>query len=588
MSKFVYVCGINEKEIYYSEERGEFYSVDSGFFGKETAEDFEVASDFFTPEQLENLESVRVTDERELESFKYTYNLIKKYDKKHSSKIYKIIDSIKDDLSIPAVRKDIFKYFATSCVFTIIVILVYFQTEQLRENLRNKYEEKIDRYREEHQNDETHMTAFLQAIEENNTITEELKDILRNDFSILVESDIYIPDTLVLYKFKTKAICSRLASADFTNCDEGNYTEVLAYILFNEKDIVATSLALELDEYANGRVPSTQSILFGSLYTKDKTSLLNDIFNNGTNQFALDMAEIYDVDKKDIKELLNVLKRYTEASTEEEKNIELESFYAKLAKILSSYYRDKTNLNEIDQFILASQVYNGKFQVSNNLFSDILTINYDDSKYGPYALYYDCQTGNDVSQTIYFDKLVKLIKEKGNNLDYNDKDVRFLLYLTILACEDELYYYVDEVTSCVTPEELAQKIYDRVFSLEDGFTNIKPQFLYAYFSNGNICYNDILKEVNSPNDDAFSLALFVEYNKCMRKDIEAGNLSEEEYKSRLEILFGWGNKDKVEAYGLLFKALEADTSLFSELKLNPFIFDYANDGVKKYIYVPED
>jgi len=386
------------------------------------------------------------------------------------------------------------------------------------------------------------MTAFLQAIEENNTITEELKDILRNDFSILVESDIYIPDTLVLDKYKTKAICSRLASADFTNCDEGNYTEVLAYILFNEKDIVATSLALELDEYANGRVPSTQSILFGSLYTKDKTSLLNDIFNNGTNQFALDMAEIYDVDKKDIKELLNVLKRYTEASTEEEKNIELESFYAKLAKILSSYYRDKTNLNEIDQFILASQVYNGKFQVSNNLFSDILTINYDDSKYGPYALYYDCKTGNDV----------------------------------------------DEVTSCVTPEELAQKIYDRVFSLEDGFTNIKPQFLYAYFSNGNICYNDILKEVNSPNDDAFSLALFVEYNKCMRKDIEAGNLSEEEYKSRLEILFGWGNKDKVEAYGLLFKALEADTSLFSELKLNHFIFDYANDGVKKYIYVPED
>ncbi|MDE5631080.1 MAG: hypothetical protein K2I70_05715, partial [Bacilli bacterium] len=333
--------------------------------------------------------------------------------------------------------------------------------------------------------DEEHLNAFLAAIASNSTINEELKEVLKKDFETLVESKVYIPDSFAFKRYTTDGICSRLMSTDFSDYDETNYTEVLAYILFNNNDIVASSLACELDECANNRQASIQSILFGSLYTEDKDGLLNAIFNHGTSEFAKDLAEVYNVDKKEITSLLKLINDYNNAKTDEERKSIESSFYAKLAPIMSNYYHNN-NIKEIDKFILASQVYNGNFKYINNLFSDTLTITYEDPDYGVYNLYYDTQTGTDISQAVYFEKLVRLIQEKGNNLDYNDPDSRFLLYLTITACEDKLYYYTNEVTNCLTPRDLAQEIMARVFSIDDGFTNINPQVLYAYFSTGKI------------------------------------------------------------------------------------------------------
>ncbi len=588
MSKFVYVGGFNNKEIYYSEERCEFYAVDDNFFNLTEPRDFEVPSSYFTPEKLEELASVRVTNESELKSFTYMYKLVKKYQKCES--LYKVRDKIRDTASSisPEMRKDIYKCFGTSFIFTLIVILAYIKTAPLRENLTASFEASVDKFYEENQNDEENLKSFNAAIDANSTISEELKVALKADFKVLVESDIYIPHIIWSKKYRVDGICERIANTDFTNYDESNYTEVLAYILFKNKDIIATSLSHQLDECANTREPSASSILFGSMYTEDKTGLLNDVFNFGTDKYIDNMAAYYNADKKDIKELVYLMESYNSAKTDEEKESAEKSFYAKLANILSNYYRDKRNVKEIDKYILASQVYNGEFKYYNNLFSNTFKMTYNDPTYGPYDLYYDTQTNTDVSQAIYFEKLVELIREKGETLDYNDPDSRFLFYLTALACDDKLYYYYDEVTNTKTPEELARVIYDRVFSINEGFTNLKPQVLYAYFSNGNIYIEDISREINIPNDNAFSLALYAEYDKCLRIDVKEGRLSEEDYQYRLDWALEWVARDGEEVYDILTTALNNNASLFSELKLCPFTFSYANEDIKKYIYIPEE
>lgn len=588
MSKFVYIGGINDKYIYYSEDRDEFYAVDENFFAFEAERDFEVPSDFFTPEQLEKLASVRVTDEHQLKSLMFMYKLLKKYQKIEI--FYKVKDKIrekKESIS-PEMRKDMSMYFATSCIFTIIAIIVYLNTEPLRERLADTYKETVDKYHYEHQNDEENLNSFYDAIEANSTISEEVKSALKADFKVLVESDIYISHNIIPKKYGVKGICTRITSTDFTNYDESNYIEILAYILLHNKDTVAISLARQLDECANNREPSLESLIFGSIYTDDKTKLLTDIFNYGTDKYIDDLAEYYNVDKKKIKELIDLIDEYSKAESSEEKESAKNSFYDKLAIIFSNYYRDNKNVKEIDKYILASQVYNGEFKYSNNLFNNTFTITYNDPTYGTYNLYFDTQTNTDISQAVYFEKLVELIKEKGNNLDYNDPDCRFLLYLTTLACEDDLYYHYDEVTNCITPEELALVIYDRVFSVNTGFANLKPQVLYAYFSNGTICVEDIYREFNIPDDNAFSLALFVEYDKCLRKDIEEGNLSEEDYQKRLETILKWVSKDGEEIYNILTDALNTNSALFSELKLYPFTYSYANEDIKEYMYVPKE
>lgn len=585
MYKFVYVGGIDGKYIYYSEERDEFYIVDENFFAVEAEKDIEVPFAFFTPEQLEKLASVRVTDEHQLNTLRYAYKLLKKYQKRevlHRDKIKEPKEAIS-----PEMRKDMSKYIATSCIFTIIAIIAYLKTEPQRERLVDTFKEKVDEYHYEHQNDEDNLNSFYIAIEANSTISEELKNVLKADFKVLVESDIYIPHNIMPKKYGVEGICTRIEATDFTNYDESNYVDVLAYILFQNKDTVATSLAHQLDECANNRESSLESFVFGSLYIDDKTKLLTDIFNYGTDKYIDDLAEYYNVDKKKIKELIDLIGVYNKAESLEEKESVEALFYAKLAIILSNYYRDK-NIKEIDKYILASQVYNGEFKYSNNLFSNTFTVTYNDPTYGSYNLYYDTQTNTDISQAIYFEKLVELIRAKGKKLDYNDPDCRFLLYLTVLACDDKLYYYYDEVTNCTTPEELAHVIYDRVFSINTGFTNLKPQVLYAYFSNGTICVEDIYREINIPDDNAFSLALYAEYDKCLRKDIEGGNLSEEDYQYRLERILEFLSRNGEEAYNILINALNNNISLFSELKLYPFDFYYASEDIIKYILIPKE
>ncbi len=587
MSKFVYIGGLDDKEIYYSEERCEFYAVDDGFFDAPEEQSFEVPSNYFTPKKLEELAIYRITDERDLRTVGHMYQMVKEYEKR--KKLYRVRDKIRDSLySIsPEMRKDIYKYFGTSIIFTLIAILGYIKSEPLRASLTASFEKSVDKFYEENQNDEENLKSFNAAIDANSTISAELKVALKADFKVLVESDTYIPHIIWPKSYRVDGICERITNTDFTNYDESNYTPELAYILFKNRDIISSSIAQQLDECANTREPSDLSIMFGSIYTEDKTHLLTDIFNLGTDEYIDNMAEYYNADKKDIKELVELMTKYNNAENSEEKESALKSFNAKLANILSNYYRDKHNLKDIDKYILASHVYNGEFKYYSNLFSNTLKVTYNDPTYGPYDLYYDTQTHMDVSQTIYFAKLVELIKEKGNNLDYNDPDSRFLFYLTALACDDELYYHYDEVTNTKTPEELARVIYDRVFSVNDGFTNLKPQVLYAYFSNGNISIEDISREMNSPDDNAFSLALYAEYDKCLRIDVLEGKLSEEDYEYRLNWALKWLSKDE-EVYNILTDAINNNSSLFSELKLCPFEYNYARDDIKKYIYIPEE
>ncbi len=184
MHEFIYVGGIDDKYIYYIEEKDEFYAVDENFFATEVEKDIEVPSAFFKLEKLEMLESVRFTDEQQLKSLRYMYKLLKKYQKREV--LYKVRDKFKEtkDSITPEMRRDISKYFATTCIFTFIAILIYLKTEPQREQLINDFEEKIDKYRSENQNDAENLQSFYAAIDANSTISAELKSVLKNDFKV--------------------------------------------------------------------------------------------------------------------------------------------------------------------------------------------------------------------------------------------------------------------------------------------------------------------------------------------------------------------------------------------------------------------
>ncbi|MDE6292733.1 MAG: hypothetical protein K2L98_03540, partial [Bacilli bacterium] len=212
MYKFIYVGGIDDKYIYYSEEKDEFYAVDEGFFNTEVEKDIEVPSAFFTPEQLEKLASVRVTDEQQLKSLRYMYKLLKRYQKREA--LYKVRDKFREtkDAITPEMRSDIYRYFATTCIFTFIAILIYLRTEPQREQLINDLEEKLDKYHSENQNDAENLKSFNAAIDANSTISAELKSVLKADFKVLVESDIYIPHVILPKKYRVEGICNRITS----------------------------------------------------------------------------------------------------------------------------------------------------------------------------------------------------------------------------------------------------------------------------------------------------------------------------------------------------------------------------------------
>lgn len=415
--------------------------------------------------------------------------------------------------------------------------------------------------------------AFGWALTDNETLSDDLREVLFSDFNRLIFSD-----TPILEKDRDKII-KRIEKYDFSNLDRSNYLDALEYILFGKENTIASGVASSLDRCANGDLDPSVSGMFGELTVAFDKNMLDVIFINGASNFKESLANIYGVEKKDIDDALFLLESYINSTDEEEKANYYILYQEKVASFLSSYYKNKAELTEFDKLILASQIFGGDYYIDNNVFDAYIKVTHSSDDYESYTKYYDKTTKEDTSMFIYQGKLTKLIEEKGTNLDYNDPDCRFLLYLYALCYEDNLAYYNKELFDCTSAQALTNKIINSVFD-EEGFTTVKKEFIYNYFTCGKVNGDDIRGCVSSLYDDAFSVSLYVDIVNCLKKE---DYIPEGYYSGYVERELRCLERENTELYNEAVNALENGESLFDKLSLLPSYQAYKSDEVKKYV-----
>ncbi len=415
--------------------------------------------------------------------------------------------------------------------------------------------------------------AFGWALTDNETLSDDLREVLFSDFNRLIFSD-----TPILENDRDKII-KRIEKYDFTNLNRSNYLDALEYILFGKENTIKKCVASSLDRCANGDLDPSVSEMFGELTVALDKNMLDVIFVSGTSYFKEALANVYDVEKSDIDYVFSLLESYINSTDEEEKANYYTLYQDKVASFLSSYYMNKEELTEFDKIILASQIFGGDYYIDNNVFDDYIKVTHSSDDYESYTKYFDQTTKEDISMYVYQKKLTKLIEEKGTYLDYDDPDCRFLLYLYTLCYKDDLAYYNKDLFSVKSSQELTNIIISSVFD-EEGFTTVKKEFIYNYFTCGKVNGDDIIRCVNSLYDDAFSVSLYVDVVNCLKKE---DYIKEGYYSSYVERELRGLERDNLELYNEAVSALENGDSLFDKLSFLPSYQAYKSDEVKKYI-----
>ncbi|MDE6292518.1 MAG: hypothetical protein K2L98_02425, partial [Bacilli bacterium] len=307
------------------------------------------------------------------------------------------------------------------------------------------------------------------------------------------------------------------------------------------------------------------------------------------------VADAYGVTPKEIEELTDLIDKYYRGSREEQREA-YDEFQKKLGDMLIRYYQNKGKLNEYEQFVLVSDIYNSGISsasdilktvdVDNNMFNDYIIIKVRDFEYGHYNLYFDPKTHENMTEEVYQEKLIKLFETKGSNLDYSDPDCRFLVYLYILSYKDKLFMETkSELFTSKTPEELANYITRSIFNIYDD-VKMDPEFLYGYLSGGKVNFNEMFREVYSFSGDTLSVSLLIEYLRCLKHEMLDGNLSEEAYKEQFEKLTDDFYYPETEA--IVESAVDNDESTLSDFSLPIFSIEYSNGEIQKYTYKTSD
>lgn len=576
MSKYVYLGTKGKQELYYNETKDEFYSAEKGYFAFEMDKDICLLDEFKSRDQDEKEKAVLITDPNEIKALKCIYANKKAYENK-KRKLKKAIKNL--NKKAEEATKEQYKRNKRAFYFSVIFltyVLLQPKMPFLVDAASTKMEELLDDYHVNHQNDEAHLASFYESVQKNSTMSDDLKEVFNSIFLNLVKSDAYITDS------KVRAICHRLENFDFKNYNESTYSNTLPLILFGEDNSFNSLVSTALDESANNR-EETDAYLFGLLNIGQDDKLLTSIFTGGEDAYIENLARIYNTKEDNIRDLLNTIRLYKKALNPDLKNELKESFYQKFRIIILDYYRDKDQsaYREVDYLILSSQLFDGDFTVNYNMFSDKIIIHHKDPIYGEYDLYYDAKTGKDMSYSIYYGMLVELIKEKGENLDYNDPDSRFLIYLVTLAYSDLWESELDEFANCQTAEDLAKYIINNVFYGNHAKVDINPAFLYGYLSNGKINLSDIISEINRPNNDALSIALFKEFDHCLRIDLDKGDISYDKYNAKLTKIYDILKEYDENLFELLSTSITYDTSFLSSIKLVPFEYTLKDGDIKK-------
>lgn len=562
MNKYIYLGTFGNRFLFYNETKDEFYSSEDEILNEEKA--------------------VLITNPNEIKALKIAYESIKNYEKKEKD-LNKAIKSLnkkdREEKLANNRRKNIFIFYS---FITLTLIAFHSEIQTLASHLSETLEEVVDAYHMSNQNDEEHFNSFKSSIDANSTMSEDLKEIFKNIFANLVESDAFIRNHQV------KDMCHRFKNFNFENYDESNYLNALPYIIFGENNGFNKLVSKSLAESASDLEPSEESLMLGLLNILGDGESLTQIFIGGKDNYIEDLAKTYNVSESEINDLLNLIISYSESKDGNFRDETKKAYYQKLGSILLDYYHNKGDYSSIDYLVLSSQVFDGNFNINNNIFTNLVVINVDDPTYGKYSLYYDAKTGEDISYLVYYEKLVELINNKGNNLDYDDPDSRFLIYLMYLTYTDSWDFEYYEFEDINTSEDLAKKFINNIFYGSYGRVSVNPAFLYAYLSNGKINIPDIIGEVKNLETNAFSVALFKELDSCIRIDLNKSNMSYDDYNEVLVKKLDNLKENDENLYNLLMNSIVDDTSFFTEFKLSPFTYTLSSGDIKKYIYEPEE
>lgn len=223
-------------------------------------------------------------------------------------------------------------------------------------------------------------------------------------------------------------------------------------------------------------------------------------------------------------------------------------------------------------------------EINNNLFNDMVVVTVRDNVYGHYNLYFDSITHANITTAFYLEKLAELIKNKGENLDYQDPDSRFLVYLFTLSEKNTLRdEEKKELFTSTDACELADYITSSIFDTYD-YIRMNPEFAYSYFSNGQINYDEMFSEINDVSRDTLSMALFIEYERCLRHEVLDGRLSEEKYREQYEEILRKIALYNTELKKIVEDAINSEEPIFKSFNIPLKDSECIDEAIKKYTY----
>lgn len=584
-----YIDRDKEYKIYYNKVLDKFYKLPYDYFFKEEKSGLEILEDLM-PEDYEDKDLIKyaINDPEELKGLKAYLDINKKYEEKVEKRDKKLKAELNIILAEQEKRRNRNLNILKAITAGVFVVLVLTSSYAIYDAYGKKIDDKFDDYighlatNEETRNE--YLSSIIDAITLNETLNDDIKEAWINDFKNLLERDIYIP------KKNIKEIIKQASETDYSNLDSNDYIHELSNLIFHDNSSICYGLTLQLDEVANDKEMSESSQVFGYLTIALNDDIFNQIFFFGSDKFNKILADYYGASTTQLEACINLYDNYLNAQNNDDKNNYKNELKNKISQIFLRYYENSEELSEFDQLVFASSIFareNRVVSIQNNLFSDIITVSVDDENYGLYNLYFDAFSKENISRSIYQQQLENLIKNKGSKIDYKDSDDRFLTYLFYLSYRDQSAYRTrKELFEPISIEEFASHLMETVFSdnfyKDDNYTNVNPEFLYSYLTNGHINLDDCIPRYRGINDDSRSVALFIEYEKALKAEVSAGNLELEKYEEQLdEILkhFTYSNPD---LKALLKIAIEYDQSMFDEFTIPFSSLDYNDHEIKKY------
>lgn len=344
--------------------------------------------------------------------------------------------------------------------------------------LENKYQEEKIYINSEHEK-ENRLVLLNSCLDKNDTLNNELKEELRVYLNLFAEYD----SDMSVVKVATK-----IKSYDFN--EEKNVTPFLLCKLFDfhNGEFIARELYLAVNQKDNNRIPFS----YGDL-------LANYLYFNEVARETILCGNDIELEINGKKYLVCVKDYYP-------------SYYSEVYNYLENYQEEMASQNGFPK----ESVF------KTNLFSTIAKV-YTSGSDVPKYIKKDGNVFVDCSDSVYQNKLFRLLIEKGDQFDYHDKDSRILLY-----------FYIDTLkrTYGVEYEDISSYIYQNMKERDSVLTFWNTPYSYFdllnYLENGSFSYEG-LKYHYDLAFDSLAIGVLQELNLCLKMEVEEGNISQENY-----------------------------------------------------------